>query len=120
MGVQQRVVLVVEDDRDIQAVYTEYFITASPSIKILSAYTTTEGKRLFRTHPGADAIVMDGNMPGSITTVELVHFMRRTYRGPIFATSNDEAMQGELLAAGCDLHCKKHELPQAIILKFGL
>jgi CheY-like chemotaxis protein len=110
-------VLVVEDERDVQAAYADIF--KSGGVLLLQAFTTDAAAQIFAEHPDIDAAIMDGIMPGEKNIIVLVHEMRRRMKGPILATSSHDDLRREMVAAGASQGATKHEAPFLILRMLG-
>ena len=110
-------VLIVDDEEAAQRAWARTL--QRRDVRALTALTIAEARRLFVDNPDVDAIVMDGNMGGDITT-DLVVEMRRTYRGPIIANSGCSDSQEELIAAGCDHRADKTAMMSTLLPILGV
>ena len=85
-------------------------------IEYLRAETIEEGFMLYNENPDVDLIVVDACVPGhDPNTMEFVKAVRKTFSGPMIATSSDPNFRKLLLKAGCDVECEdKFIVPQKI------
>ncbi len=110
-------ILIVEDDLDIQMLYKECLET----LEIVSAFTKAQALEEFVNNPDFAAIVMDACVPGNeVNTLGLVYRFRRTFNGPMIATSSEPNYNDKLMKAGCDHKSEKHALPQKLREILGL
>ncbi|GEM_PF-3314424 len=105
-------VLVVDDDVAFQEVL-QYWGSMS-GVKIISALTTDEGLENFE-ESRPNVIAMDGQIPGSVDSLELVRMMRaRGFDDHIIAISSYSEVRKKFMAGGskegCDLECEKANL----------
>lgn len=96
-------ILVIEDDLDCSGVYQD---AMEGQAVVLIADDTDTANRLFAENPDLDGILMDGEVPGSFTTVDLVIRFKQTFDGP-FAAATGGRKQEALLRAGCNLNMPK-------------
>lgn len=109
-------VLVVDDDATFQEVL-QYWASAS-NVKVISALTTDEGLRRFE-EARPRVVAMDGQIPGSVDSLELVHTMRaRGFQDHIIAISSYEDVRKRFVAEGpergCDMECEKNALAEVL------
>lgn len=69
----------------------------------ITAGTFKEARAAFRKHRRViDLIIMDGEIPGTATTIPFARSIRRQkYGGPIIAASGQPSLNEQLLKAGC-------------------
>jgi len=105
-------ILIVEDNRDVQMFYKDLLI----GLEIVCAFTVEEARQAFMDNSNFAAIVMDACVPGDEpTTPPLVRDFRKTFKGPMIATSSDDGYNNELMAAGCDYKSFKYNLHQTLL-----
>lgn len=110
-------VLILEDEQGLQDMYQE---TLDEKVTILAAVRTEEGRRLLEAHPDTALVVMDGQVPGIPDTPSLVREIRKTFPGPIIASSSRPDLQEKLMAAGCTHESEKREVPQLVLQLLNL
>jgi len=108
-------VLLIEDDQKIADLI---ILRLGRTSKILLASTIREAFKKFEENPDIIIIIMDYWMPintgkpANKNTLELVAFIRKKFKGPIIATSNDPQCNRKLMEAGCNYKCDdKLEIP---------
>ena len=104
-------IMIVEDNVDTLKALCNYF---HRRYEVVTARTVTEALGKFELHQGAfEMIALDASLEtsGTIDTLPLIPEFRKTYKGPLVAISNSDKHNVELVAAGCDYRCEKHELP---------
>lgn len=111
-------VLVVEDDKEWQEIFTE---DLEDKVTFLKAFTVDEAEELFTANPDINAAVVDACVPGhSPTTPPLVRKIRETFTGPMIAVSSIDSYRDELVEAGCSHQCSKEELSKLLPRLLGL
>ena len=106
-------ILVVEDDTYVQDVYRRK-LTAN--FDLLQATTLNEGERLFQENRDEIVlVVMDACVPGGQpNSIPLVEEIRKSFDGPIIASSSDEDYRKILVHAGCSHEAPKYEVSKLI------
>lgn len=114
-------ILLVEDDKHVLDLWADYFKTYSEPNKLILVTATSlkEAEMQFKENQDVKAIIIDGRIIGpsgfapSATegpnTLNLASEFRKTFSGPMIAVSGSEDTQEELVNAGCDEACQKHE-----------
>ncbi len=112
-------VLIVDDDPFWHRIYILYL---KNKVEIISAYSVEEATEKFRENPDISAVVMDACVPGSqVNTEPLVREMRKTFKGPMLATSSESENCHRLFFAGCDDTCEKgKEVPEHVLEALNL
>ena len=96
-------ILLVED---MKVVHDSVKDALAGKVKLISAFTISEAKRLFQKNPDIDAIVIDACVPGEvINTLPLVRELRKEYKGLMIAISKYGDYQKQLVEAGCNKRC---------------
>ncbi len=110
-------VLIVEDMEEFHVLWKGYLNDFSSEIVLLSAFSIEEAEELFSANSDIDAIVMDACVPGDEpNTQPLVRKFRKTFAGPIIASSSVEEYRKELIKAGCDYESEsKATLPEKLL-----
>lgn len=105
-------VLLVEDDEDMIDVLQW---SLEGVVRVFVARTVQEAEEAFGKGEFA-AIIMDGHVKGDEPiTVRLVRQMRLLKpRLKIIATSGDEVLRRQLMAAGCSESCEKFRVPEKL------
>lgn len=111
------VVLVVDDEVTLHAVLQGW--GEMSGVEVVSALDTDEGYRLFTNGKKPNIIMMDGNIPGSIPSLELVQRMRKEgFDGHLIAISTEPEVRKRFMAEGpekgCDMECEKSDLAKAL------
>jgi CheY-like chemotaxis protein len=105
-------VLIVEDDEDI----IDVLELSLEFVRVVVARTVQEAEEALQKHE-FNAVVMDGHVKGSepvtIRLVRLIRFLKPHLR--IIATSSDDKLLQQLMAAGCSESCKKYEVPEKLL-----
>jgi DNA-binding response OmpR family regulator len=107
-------VLIIEDSPEAHDIFTRRL---KDNVIILPAQTLEEAEALFTQH-GKDIsiIVVDGCVPGNVlNTIPLIRMMRKTFTGPIIASSSRPAFREEMVAAGCTHQAQKLDVPAEIL-----
>ncbi len=82
--------------------------------EILEATTLQEAYHFLDTEQ-FDVVVMDACLQSNnINTSNLTREVRRSFKGPMIASSSDPAFRKELVVAGCDYNCPKEFVGQKI------
>lgn len=97
-------VLVVEDDPRYSDIWTDY-LSCHDGIQVMLAASQEAAERYYGAHSDLDLVIMDGRVPKGgrqSTTLELTRKMRAERpKLRIIAASGDEALQDQLMEAGC-------------------
>ena len=112
-------VLIVEDRDTTQSGYRA---SLQDDVQLLQAFTIEQAREIFGANPDIDLIVMDGCVPGfEINTPPLVREFRKTFRGPIIATSSSSDYRQELMLAGCSHEVgSKGDVPDKVLALLSL
>lgn len=111
-------VLIVEDRHDTHERLRE---ALDGRVEIIPAFTIAQAGELFAQHPDISAVVMDACVPGcDINTIPLVQEMRRTFAGPMIATSSSSLYQEQLMRAGCSHKAAKNDVPLVLLRILGI
>ena len=105
-------VLVVEDDE-----YNRVKLRRSLKNRVilLEADSLKKGGQLFRANPDVALVVMDACVDDSLIDSEpLVRKIRKTFKGPMIASSSLPEYQELLLKAGCDHQASRREVPALV------
>jgi DNA-binding response OmpR family regulator len=103
-------VLIVEDYPDMNKAY-EYGMR--DNFELLFAVNHEQALDLFAKNNDVDLIVMDACLKGDVPdTIPLVTEFRKTFTGPIIATSSSVEYRKALLNAGCTFQCEKSQVAQ--------
>lgn len=98
-------VLIVEDDSFFMRIMAERL---SGKAEVLQATTLGVGEQIFDQNPDLALILMDACVPGDRpNSMPLVQKIRRSFTGPIIATSSDPRFRKILLQAGCNHEADK-------------
>ena len=101
---------------DIEELHYSYQRRLGHVIDVFSARSEQEAREMF-SRERFDAIAMDGCLNSRTPdTLELTREFRRTYDGPIIATSSDESYRELQVEAGCNYHCDKVQFPALVIM----
>jgi hypothetical protein len=115
-GKMEKVLLVEDNEKMVRVIKINFDLKFSPKMRLLSAGTIIEAKRLFSENNDIVAIIMDGYVPmregrrvwPPNTTEDLVGEIRdKGFSGPIIATSSNLELREKLIEAGCDYQCDK-------------
>jgi CheY-like chemotaxis protein len=88
MPIPAKVVMVVEDDRNVLDITT--LLLEAAGYVVLGAANAAEGVRTIGGHVKVDLIFSDVNMPGVMDGIDMVHELRRTgFLGFIVMVSGD-------------------------------
>ncbi|MEK7574787.1 MAG: response regulator [Patescibacteria group bacterium] len=111
-------VLIVEDDRVVQSGYCR---ALDDRVALLHAFSIEQARIMFHANSGLALIVMDGFMPGDVSTIPLVHEFRAAgFTGPMLASSTSAEISLKLVEAGCSYKCPKRGVVAEIELLFDL
>ncbi len=101
-------VLVVDDDDTFQSLCVEVF--HGKDVQVIGAISLKEAREAFALHPDVDLIFMDGCLPGEqLNTLPLVREFRKTYAGPMIASSGRKSYRELLMKEGCSHQGSKSE-----------
>ncbi len=106
-------VLIVEDGELWQEQWKGWF---DGKITLLKALSIDEARRLFGQNSDLSVIVMDACVPGDWpNTQPIVTEFRKTFKGPMVATSGISDYRLTLIQAGCDYEASKLDVPQTVL-----
>ena len=113
-------ILIIEDENSLLEVWTIYLNkhTKKGELKILSAVSIDEARKVFNSNPDIDLIILDGYIKGPgerPNSLVLIPEFRKTYHGIIIASSSNEDHRSMMVAAGCDYDCKKDDVYKKIM-----
>jgi CheY-like chemotaxis protein len=113
---QKPTVLVVDDDEALQRMLQHW--GEESAVTVISALTTDEGLAKFE-EVRPMIVAMDGQIPGSVDSLELVHTMRaRGFRDHLIAISSYPEVRKKFMEEGsengCNMECEKSELARVL------
>ena len=100
----QRKILVVEDEPALAMSYARIF--EKRQAVVLTASDTDTAMSLFRENPDITAVVLDGEVPGSMSTAELAVEFRKLSKCRLVAVVGD-LVKSHSLVKLCDASCQK-------------
>ena len=111
-------VLVVDD---MPFVHKKFRMSLGNKVILLEALTLKKGLSLFNANPDVSIIVMDACVPGDEPNSQwLVEEIRKTFTGPIIASSSSPVYRKKLLEVGCDYECDKGLVPRKVVELLGI
>jgi CheY-like chemotaxis protein len=125
-------ILLIEDDKHVLGLWADYFKTYARSDMFILVMATSlqDAEKEFKENQDVKAIVIDGRIIGSDghapsalqppNTLNLVREFRKTFSGPMIAVSGSEDTQEELINAGCDEACYKHDAALRVMDLLGV
>ncbi|MFA5931928.1 MAG: response regulator [Candidatus Paceibacterota bacterium] len=118
-------VLVLDDNENLQEMWRADMalrhVSYTDTISMISASSIEEALEQFRANPDLAVIVLSGCVLGRQSdTLPLAKEFRKTFNGPIIATSAIPWFQDQLVAAGCSHKSSKDYLTRKILEVLGL
>ncbi|MFA5870871.1 MAG: response regulator [Candidatus Paceibacterota bacterium] len=111
-------VLIIEDKAVFQGLWE---MELDGKVLLFQAISIPEAKNIFYQNPDLSVITMDACVPGDEpNTIPLVEEIRKTYSGPIIATSSDENFCEALIKAGCNYGISKENVAEEILKVLSL
>lgn len=112
-SIDKPTILIIEDERDLQAMYSERFTMAG--INVLQAFDGIEAMKVFREHPEIKVIVVDIMLPkqSGYEVIKEIRAMALDRDIPIVVSSalNGEEEKREGMEAGATAYISKGETP---------
>ncbi len=107
-------VLIVED---VDRYQQQYARELQGKVTVLPARSITEARKLFSENEDSDLIVMDACVDNdeSPDTRELVSAIRRTFNGPMIASSGLPEYRDILVEWGCSHKASKDDVPKKVL-----
>lgn len=113
----QKKILIVEDDPAIQRMYKR--ILSKKRVIILAATDTDTAKALFLANPDITDVILDGEVPGSMTTAQLAAEFRKSSNCRLVAIVGSLGISSELVKL-CDAALEKPTETSEFLEALGL